>query len=51
MSDARYLAKLLSNLSPYGNPSQIADYGRGRLKFLEVPNEVVNYLQSMEYVD
>lgn len=51
MSDARYLAKLLSNLSPYGNPSQIADYGRGRLKFLEVPNEVINYLQSMEYVD
>ena len=51
MSDAGYLAKLLSNLSPYGNPSQIADYGRGRLKFLEVPNEVVNYLQSMEYVD
>ena len=51
MSDARYLAKLLSNLSPYGNSSQIADYGRGRLKFLEVPNEVVNYLQSMEYVD
>ena len=51
MSDARHLATLLSNLSPYGNPSQVADYGRHQLKLLEVPNDTVNYLQSMEYVD
>lgn len=51
VGEAIALASKLSAISPYGTKTMVADYGRLQLKFLEVPNDTINYLQAMEYVD
>lgn len=51
MSDSLVLAGKLSALSPYGTRAMVADHGWGKPKFLEVSNDIINYLQAMEYVD